>query len=241
MPAIERLRAVTERSLSKIAHSVGRDSATRCDLVATTVVAWHRVRTGTITEMRERLRSGAKRASSWLVRQLEEPCSIRLRSSSVAGSSAQRRHVSADETNTTASASWTAPTGRARRVCRFLSSRFPPPGAMYSSANLRSAACIWVSSTWPATGIWRLDLANKWSVGKWSPSGYVPRARSSSDMIAGGWSPPQHCCRSILPVPREVSLNRFPWNPRVKTIRPRISPRPDRIGTGASARRHPLI
>ncbi len=44
---------------------------------------------------------------------------------------------------------------------------------------------------------------------------------------------PGSCHRSILPmVPWKVSLNRASVEPRAKKIRPRISPRPDPIGTG---------
>ena len=66
-----------------------------------------------------------------------------------------------------------------------------------------------------------------------SPS-TVPRGLGSwIDMIAVVFDPPGSCHRSILPmVPWKVSLNRASVEPRVKKIRPRISPGPDPIGTG---------
>ena len=66
-----------------------------------------------------------------------------------------------------------------------------------------------------------------------SPSA-VPRGLGSwIDMIAVIFDPPESCHRSILPmVPWKVSLNLASVEPRVKKIRPRISPRPDPIGTG---------
>jgi hypothetical protein len=63
-----------------------------------------------------------------------------------------------------------------------------------------------------------------------SPS-TVPRGlRSSSDMIAGISSPLSH--RSYFPWSRGSLSIASPWNPRVKKVRPRISPRPYPIGTG---------
>jgi hypothetical protein len=72
---------------------------------------------------------------------------------------------------------------------------------------------------------------------------HVPRGLgSSSDMIAGIGSPPLALHRSILPVvPWEVSLNRLPWNPRGKKIKPgllRARSLHDARGTSARAAIH---
>ena len=53
---------------------------------------------------------------------------------------------------------------------------------------------------------------------------------SSSDMIAGILSPLSH--RSYFPWSRGSLSIASPWNPRVKKVRPRVSPRPYPIGTG---------
>ncbi len=70
-------------------------------------------------------------------------------------------------------------------------------------------------------------------VSHWPVSSEAAVAITTGATSAMTSHPPGSCHRSILPmVPWKVSLNRASVEPRAKKIRPRISPRPDPIGTG---------